>query len=127
MLDVQTRALLGGTLDPASFDHEAHIRVAWDLQKERGPEAGGRLFADGLRAYTARHGAADKFHETLTVAFLALISHHLDADGWDSFRVEAARLFEDPQRLLWRFYSPEILADPAARRAFVAPDRMPLP
>lgn len=112
-------------VDPAEFDHAAHVRVAWLLLGETGLAGAIARYSDALRRITAKHGVEGKYHETVTWFFLALIAERRDAaagNDWPSFRRDNPDLF-DPAALLRRYYTPERLASPAARRHFLLPDR----
>ncbi|HZX28884.1 MAG TPA: hypothetical protein VFF16_17555 [Telluria sp.] len=105
-----------GTLDPARFDHGAHVRLAC-LYLERWPpaEAAARCCATIAR-FAAGAGAPAKFHWTVTEALV-----HLLAAG------RRAAVLADARACLARHYSAAVLASPAARAGFVAPDLAPLP
>ena len=76
-----------------------------------------------LRAMTARAGKPGAFHQTITIAFLALIAERLEAGPVADFLVfeQANPDLMDP-RVLARWYRPERLTMAAARRTFVLPD-----
>jgi hypothetical protein len=72
------RAFENGTLEPAAFLHESHLRVAWLLNRRYGREEGlGRLIA-GLRSLAARAGNPGAYHETITRAWFELVASDLD-------------------------------------------------
>ncbi|MBT8137160.1 MAG: hypothetical protein KJO54_09135 [Gammaproteobacteria bacterium] len=111
------------------FTHEHHIRLAWIyLQEFELTQATGRCRA-ALRGLAESHGDFDKYHDTLTVAFMQLIARHRAAaapgESWPQFRLRARPLFESGRRLIGRHYSDERLAHPDARHGFVPPDREP--
>lgn len=114
-------ALEAGTLSEAEFDHAGHVRAAW-LYLRQGcfPEALARM-AGALRSYAAAHGKPERYHETVTVAFLALINERLQLQGdggdWRGFLAQNHDLLD--RRLLTHYYRPETLASPAARRVFI--------
>lgn len=119
-------AFEAGSLDPEAFDHEAHVYVGW-LYLERFPllETIGR-YSQALRSLTTKLGVPDKYHETITWFFLALIAERREATrghGWFAFRSENDDLFHGA-RLLARYYSKECLMSDHARQAFVLPDRL---
>jgi hypothetical protein len=74
----------------------------------------------------AKAGNAQAFHQTVTIAFLALIAQRMDASPTADFAAFARanpELFA--KDLLRRWYRPEQLATPLARRTFVLPDPAP--
>jgi hypothetical protein len=110
-------------LGPDDFDHAAHVRAAY-LYSRNGD------FADALgsmrrslRAFAASLGKPDRYHETITVAFMSLIRQHLhergDEGGWEGFARRNPELFE--RDLLLRFFPKSLLESPTARQVFVLP------
>ena len=118
-------ALEACTLPPEEFGHAAHVRAAYLYAREHDfPEALGRM-RRALRAYTAALGKSDRYHETITTAFVALIAQRLhehgDQAGWDGFARAHADLFD---RNVLRGYIPDsVLESDLARRVFVLPRR----
>jgi hypothetical protein len=76
-----------------------------------------------IRNYAAHHGKPDRYHETVTVAFVALIQQHLnkraDGGGWAGFAESNPELLAP--KLLEHFYTRAELNCPLARRVFVLP------
>ena len=116
-----------GTLSGEAFTHEAHVRVAWCyLQRTPFSEALAR-FSAALRRFAAGQNAAGKYHETITVAYMAVIAARLDetpSAHWEDFRTSHPDLFARPS-VLSRYYSDTLLCSAAAKRTFVLPDRLP--
>ncbi|HEY3764810.1 MAG TPA: hypothetical protein VGL44_06595 [Gaiellales bacterium] len=110
------------------FGHHEHIRLAWrELRAHDRPVALDRI-ETSIRHVAAAHGAPDKYHRTITEAWVALVAHHLEeapAVGFDEFLARFPGLLDTG--LLTRHYSRELLAAPAARAGSVAPDLRPLP
>ncbi len=123
-------AFFSQTLKPQAFNHHNHTRVAWLLLRQFPPVEAERRFCDGLRLLAASLGAAEKYHHTLTIAFVRLIAARLavmpEAE-WAAFRAGNSDLLEQGKALIGRYYSAEWLAQPAARTTFVPPDRERLP
>ena len=113
-----------GRLDPARFTHREHVRMAYEmLRRYDFPESALR-YANGLRRLCARIGRPEKFHQTVTLAFLCLIAERLAAgvpQDFAAFAAANADLFE--RGALERWYSPQRLASEVARGTFVLPDR----
>jgi hypothetical protein len=122
-------AFRSGTLPLAGFDHRAHVRAGYLYVTRHGLGLAIARFGRDLRAFAAAHGKHGLYHETITVAFLALINERiaLGAEsgggdrGWDSFAETNPDLFGRDS--LAPFYAPEELAAPAARRVFLLPRR----
>jgi hypothetical protein len=117
-------ALEAGAVDPGAFTHPEHVRFAYGML-ERYPfgEAVTRL-SRGLKLLAAKAGRPDVYHETITVAFLALINERraLSVSGnWAGFKTINRDLFD--KRCLERWYGKEQLASDLARRTFCLPSR----
>jgi hypothetical protein len=113
-------------LDAAAFTHAAHVRVAWwYLRDAPFPEALAH-FSQALRRFAARHGATMKYHETITVAYMALIAERLaqtpDLD-WPAFAARHPELLARNPSILARYYADATLQSELAKRTFVLPDR----
>ena len=112
------------TLPPALFDHRNHVRLAWLYLKEEPLLTAMIRFKASLKRYAGSLGAAAKYHETITIAFLLLIHERMGAaETFDQFADANADLFGP---LLERYYSKEALASEEARREFVMPDLSPI-
>ena len=108
------------------FPHLSHLRTArLYLRQLPLPEALERYIAD-LRRFAAAKGAASKYHETITVAFLLLIRARLaDASPDESFDAFLARNPDlGSPACLKTFYTDEALSSPTARLHFLFPDRI---
>ena len=125
------QALCDGTLDPDSFDHESHIRLAWYyLTRWPYDQAVDRFDQDFFR-FIVSAGAEIKYHKTITHALLQLIASHLDQEqcrtDWQFFKQDAEPLFTDAFGLLQRFYSSDLLDSDAARKDIQSPDVKDMP
>jgi hypothetical protein len=108
------------------FGPREHIRLAWRELHDQ-DVALGRI-ETAIRHVAAAHGAPDKYHRTITEAWVALVAHHLGeapALGFDEFVERFPGLLD--RGLLGRHFSRELLAARAAREGSVAPDLRPLP
>jgi hypothetical protein len=115
-----------GALPKEEFTHAAHVRLAWVCLRRGGFEEGGARVVAGIQAFARLHGATGLYHETVTRAWLTLISAADTADA-ASFEAFLAAHPELRGRVLDRHYDPQTLATDAARARFVPPDREPLP
>jgi len=124
-------ALRDGQLDPESFDHESHVRLAWYYLTHGSYEEALQRFNQDFFRFIVSAGAESKYHRTITEALLQLIASHLGEEqcrtDWEYFKQDAAPLFTDAYGLLKRFYSVELLASEAAREDFKDPDIKDLP
>lgn len=122
------RAFEQGTLPGSEFTHAAHVRVAWWYLRDRPFPEALAAFCTALRAFAAALGAAGKYHETMTVAYMLLIAERLDEArdlAWDAFAARFPELLERQPPILTRYYTDARLLSDRARRVFVMPDRAP--
>jgi hypothetical protein len=115
-------ALETGTLDPSKFPHQEHVRLAYGML-ERYPfgEAVAR-FSRGVKLLAAKAGRPEVYHETITVAFLAVIGERRArslSNSWAEFKENNGDLFD--KRCLERWYGAEQLGSDLARRTFCLP------
>ena len=117
-------AFEAGRLDPAQFGHEAHVRAAV-LMLGRCPLSGALArYAAALRRLVAKAGRPEKYHETITVAYMLAIADRMartDAPDWPRFREENPDLLS--AGWLLRLYAEDELADAQARARFRLPER----
>jgi hypothetical protein len=114
-------ALEDCTLPESAFDHRAHLRAAWLYLRSRPfPEAIAAMSA-AVKRYSAHLGKPDRYHETITVAYMAVINERLhrggDTGDWPAFLRDNHDLAD--RRLLTHYYRPETLASAIARSIFL--------
>jgi hypothetical protein len=111
-------------LPKEAFRNLDHFRLAWlHLHRESLAEAEDHI-RTGIQAFAAHYGATQKYHETITLAWLRLIATHQEPTFEEFLRQNQARLNLDT---LHRFWTPELLASEQARREWVEPDLKALP
>lgn len=116
-------AFAAGTLSPDGFDHRAHLRTAFLLLRSKPFLEACIAMRDGLQALAGKLGKPDLYHETVTVAFMALVAERAPtAADWDGFIAAHPALCE--RGLLDAYYSQALLASGAARKRFAMPDRI---
>ena len=124
MTDVDfLRALEECTLPASEFGHLAHVRAAYlYLLDGEFATALGRM-RRAIRNYARHLGKADRYHETITVAYVALIQQHIAERGeggcWESFKRDNADLLQPG--LLLQYYPETQLNSALARRVFLLP------
>jgi hypothetical protein len=114
--------------DVAHFGHRQHVQLSWLAVHRYGPAEACRLVSAGIQRTARYAGAPQKYHATMSRAWIELIAYHVDEHGSDDFGAFVAHnaaLLD--KRLLLRFYEPSTLASPAARTGWVEPDRAPFP
>ena len=115
------------TLPAASYHHREHLRIAFAMLRGADFGVAALRFRDALRRYVAAVGAAAKYHETLTWAYLALVHERMaEAPAVDSraFLARHPELLDHEGGALARHYDvAAITRSPIARRVFVLPPR----
>lgn len=122
------RHMEAGTLHTCDFSHEAHIGVAYQTLEAYPFFDALAVFAKGIQAAAAASGAADKFHATVTLAFMSLIAERR-ATG--TYRDAADFVDQNPdlraKETLARWYSADLLGQDLARSVALMPDRVAEP
>jgi len=116
-------ALEDCTLPEREFDHVAHVRAAYLYLCDGSFGQAIDRMAATIRRYAAFLGKPGRYHDTITVGFLALIRERIcdrgDRGGWAAFAAANPDLFD--RELLLRHYPREQLHSSLARRVFVLP------
>jgi hypothetical protein len=116
------------TAGAAGFGHREHLHLTWLAVRRLGVAAATDLVSDGIRETARYAGAPQKYHVTMSRAWVEMVAFHVaeaDAPTFDEFAAHHRALLD--KRLLSRFYSSAVLAGPAARTRWVEPDRSPMP
>jgi hypothetical protein len=116
------------TLPGASFHHASHVKLAWlYLNRLTLLEAIAR-FSEGLKRFATANGKPDRYHETITWAFLFLIHQRLSDrkanDSWEIFAAANPDLVNWEENILRRYYQEETLQSEQAKKCFLLPDRL---
>lgn len=115
-------ALETGALDPAMFPHPEHVRLGYEMVGRYPFGEAVARFSRGIRLLAAKGGRPEVYHETITVAFLALIGErrarasHAD---WCEFKANNSDLLD--KHCLERWYEVEQLGSALARQTFCLP------
>jgi hypothetical protein len=117
------RALEECTLPESAFGHSAHVRAAYLYLLSGGFAGAVARMRRAIRNYARHLGKADRYHETITVAYVALIQQHIAERGeggcWESFKRDNADLLQPG--LLLQYYPQSQLNCELARRVFLLP------
>jgi hypothetical protein len=110
------------------FGHRQHVELTWRAVRQCGMPDAIDLICQGIQRTARYAGAPQKYHVTISRAWVELVAHHVAHDGSDDFEAFATRnpLLLD-KRLLTRFYRSTTLADLRARTSWVEPDLAPFP
>jgi hypothetical protein len=117
------QALESCTLPESQFGHAAHVRAAYLYLRQADFVGALDRMRRAVRNFATHHGKPDRYHETITVAYVALIQQHIcergPSDCWESFTRDNPELL-DPN-LLTQFYSREQIESAIARKIFLLP------
>ena len=111
-----------GDCDPANFPHREHVRMAFEMLCRHSFPETTLHFSQALRKMAARAGKPESYHETITIAFLSLVSERMGGDvtDFEHFAGQNPDLLD--KRILARWYRPERLLSDRARHTFVLPE-----
>jgi hypothetical protein len=117
-------------VSPDSFDHSAHVRLAYIYLCKHSVEVSTERMKQALLAFLAHLGAGPgKYHETITRAWIMAVAHFMDKSAPCSSA--AAFIAGSPQlldsRIMLSHYSAGVLFSPQARESFVEPDVESIP
>lgn len=110
------------------FGHREHVHLTWLAVRRCGIPAAIDLVSDGIRRTARYAGAPQKYHATVSRAWVELVGYYAAESGDDEFAAFADRhpaLLD--KRLLTRYYRPATLAAPRAKDGWVEPDLAPFP
>jgi hypothetical protein len=111
-------------LPNTAFRHGDHLRLAWIQLHRHTFEEALAAVREGIRKFAAHNGRPNLFHETITTAWVKLLATHHESTFAQFISENEHRL---NQGLLHRFWTPAVLESEAARRAWLPPDKTPLP
>ncbi len=110
------------------FGHREHLELAWNYLSLYPIDDAAEVMVAAIRRVARLHRAEDKYHETITRAWLHFVAVHMQRWGADSFEDFLDR---NPDlldgKLIQHFYSRELIRSNSARASWTAPDLRPLP
>jgi hypothetical protein len=122
-------ALMAEVMAGASrFGHREHVHLTWLAVRRHGVAAAVGLVSDGIQRTARYAGAPQKYHATISRAWVELVGYHAAESGEGDFNVFAGHhsaLLD--KRLLTRFYRPATLASAQAKTGWAVPDLAPFP
>ena len=120
---LMTEVMAGAT----RFGHREHVHLTWLAVRRFGVRDAIVLVSDGIQRTARYAGAPQKYHATISRAWVELVGHHTaEGEGdFPGFAAHHSALLD--KRLLTRFYRPATLASPQARTGWVEPDLAPFP
>ena len=130
MAEVMTGARGGAMAGTGRFGHREHVHLTWLAVRRYGVPAAIRLVSDGIQRTARYAGAPQKYHATVSRAWVELVGYHADGDGnggggFAAFAERYPALLD--KRLLTRHYRSATLASHQAKAGWVEPDLAPFP
>jgi hypothetical protein len=115
-----------GRTPPETFHHADHVRLAFEYLRRHSALEALQRFSEALRRFAAAQGKAQRYHETITWAYLLLIRERMARAGgaqtWEEFAGRNADLLVWKGGVLATLYRPATLDSELARQTFVLPD-----
>ena len=113
----------------ALFHHREHIRVAWLYLKSSDATRASERMSEGIRRFANHQGATQKYHHTLTLAWMRLVAAALveTPEGYTFDQFLAGHPELKDTKLLDKYYSKELLQTTAAREGWMEADFQLLP
>jgi hypothetical protein len=114
-----------GTFDPAVFNHEAHLRLAWIHIRKYGEEQAIANICSQLVNFVTALGACSKYNTTLTIAAIKAVHHFMqrsNAASFDQFIQQFPRLKYNFRELIASHYSVDVFQSEQARQFYLEPD-----
>jgi hypothetical protein len=129
MTDVElTRALERGEIANEDFRHASHLHVAWVyLAESSSVQLAANKMRDTLQRFATAAGKPQKYHETITLFWVHLLSRAYATNGGgrlEDFVHANPQLLE--KNLPLAYYSPGRLFSEEARTSWIEPDLKPL-
>jgi hypothetical protein len=118
----------GCRISSRNFGHRDHVRAAWAYVMRYGIVEGARMMDTAIARFAAYHGHRQKYHRTMTAAWIHLVAAHAlphPVQTFDEFIVHHSRLLD--KSLIECFYSRAALFSDHARTGWVEPDVRPFP
>ncbi|MFY9662637.1 MAG: hypothetical protein WAJ97_18600 [Terriglobales bacterium] len=108
------------------FHHADHVRLAFEYLCRYPALEALEGFSDALKRFAAAQGKAERYHETITWAYLLLVRERMAradrAQSWEEFAERNPDLLRWKGGILDRFYRKETLDSDLARMVFLFPD-----
>jgi hypothetical protein len=117
-----------GATPADTFHHVEHVRLAFEYLCRFPPLEALERFSDALKRFAAAQGKAQRYHETITWAYLLLIRERQARAGcsqtWEEFAEHNPDLLVSKGGVLATLYRQETLDSDLARQTFVLPDQV---
>ena len=116
------------SLDPSTFSHEAHLRLAWIHIQKYGIQQALTNIQTQLKNFVKHLGAEDKYNTTLTIAAVKAVYHFMlksPSTSFKDFIQENPRLNFAFKSLIESHYSFDVFENENAKHQFLEPDVSP--
>ena len=117
------------TVAPTEFNHEAHLRLAYVYLVENDLASAQRKMRGALLSFLAAYGIPpEKFHETLTRAWVLAVRHFMSRSPslcFSEFAAKSQPLLDS--KVMLTHYSASVLFSPSARASYVEADLVAIP
>jgi len=124
-IDALVRSFEDCTLGREAWTHREHLIVALCYLRRYAREVATKRIRQGIQRFNLSHGNPTGYHETITLAWIAVISRFRERHDRDqplSVLVEALLGECGDKDDLLRFYTRDRLISDEARRTWVPPD-----
>jgi hypothetical protein len=124
------RAFEALQIEPAAFDHAAHVRLAYVYLSEDSVAGALVKMRQSLLAFLNHLGAdPSKYHETITRAWIMAVDHFMNHSRACSSCAELVGIHPQllDSKIMLTHYSAEVLFSAEARQRFVEPDVQSIP
>ncbi len=116
-------AFEGGQITNQDFHHRDHLRLAWIQIRRLGLERASDAIVLSIRRFAARHGHADRYHETMTRFWVRVVAIGINRHPtlpFDDLLATEPHLLD--KTLPFAHWSRERMASDEARRQWMEPD-----
>jgi hypothetical protein len=123
------REFEGLTLPRSEWTHAMHLTVGLAYQVRHGRDEATERMRRGIQRLNRHYGNHSGYHETITLAWMAVIARFLSGrPHTETLATLARELIAEcgASDYLRRFYSRDVLMSDEARRSWVPPDLRPI-
>ncbi len=107
------------------FPHRDHLALAVWYSRDSNPTAALNSMRASLHRFLEHHGCLANYHETMTVFWIKLVHETLSSLGAAGSLLEQTNAVVErlsDSRIVYEYYSKEMVESEAARRGWVEPD-----
>jgi hypothetical protein len=103
--DEDLERFIRGEIEAAAFPHREHLRMGFEMLRRYDFATSAFQYSKALKMMVAKVGKPQAFHQTVTIAYLALIAERIESGNWADFEAVAGANLDlfDPS-VLRRWY-----------------------